>query len=310
MTLFQSFPAHPGLMPKPSAQHRLGEKPASPDDIPVVPPVSQTCRLLLDRLLPAAPERERSGLAAMLVDRLAERVVACRIAMIRTTLGRLSPRLSARLEDDPDGLQAVVAALAASLAPAAAMVLLRDDGMAPAALLSAPTVAAREAALDVLAEATALDALDLACRDLCRQRLVAAIDQLPLDHNERVELRRDMAALDLPAAKPVPQHHDADEVSLVAALQRGDHSAAILLLAAASLIPVESIQTAIALRSRRGLVSLAWKAGFSMRAAVLLQSELAGIAPERVLTAMADGSCPLSRNEMVWQIGFLARKLN
>ena len=54
MTLFQSFPAHPGLMPKPSAQHRLGEKPTSPDDAPVLPDVSQTCRLLLDRLLPAA----------------------------------------------------------------------------------------------------------------------------------------------------------------------------------------------------------------------------------------------------------------
>ena len=64
---------------------------------------------------------------------------------------------------------------------------------------------------------------------------------------------------------------------------------------------------ASSLRSAKGLVSLVWKAGFTMRVAVALQILLARLAPDTVLTAGPGGSFPLAVEEMRWQLEFLSR---
>jgi hypothetical protein len=52
-------------------------------------------------------------------------------------------------------------------------------------------------------------------------------------------------------------------------------------------------------------VSLLWKAGFTMRAAVPVQLLLGRLAPNATLHATADGGFPLAVDEMRWQIDFL-----
>jgi hypothetical protein len=55
------------------------------------------------------------------------------------------------------------------------------------------------------------------------------------------------------------------------------------------------------------MVSLTWKAGFSMRAAGAMQSLLARLAPDAIMTAGPGGGFPLSIEEMGWQVDFLRR---
>ena len=97
------------------------------------------------------------------------------------------------------------------------------------------------------------------------------------------------------------------EETLLAAARRGEarYSAALLALAAGT--PVSVVDRASSLRSAKGLVSLVWKAGFTMRAAVPLQTLLARLAPDAVLTPGPGGSFPLAVEEMRWQLDFLSR---
>jgi uncharacterized protein (DUF2336 family) len=97
------------------------------------------------------------------------------------------------------------------------------------------------------------------------------------------------------------------EDALLNAAQQGDVPLASALLAVAASMPLSVVERAASLRSAKGIVSLAWRAGFSMRAAVALQSVVARLAPDAILSAAPGGSFPLAPDEMRWQIDFLAR---
>ena len=273
---------------------------------------SQPCAALLDALLPGLDPTERRTLDVMLADLLTARLREAWRTLLdaHQPLCRLLPEPDMVLDDE-----AALASLAASLGPSITMSLLAAEGalqrpVVLAAALSHPAPGPRETALDALLLAPPSAELDLACRRVCVGQLVAALDRLPATDGTRPDWRRQFEPEPGESGSlPPPRHEDATEAALIAALRRGENRAAIELLAAAALVPVESIDIAIGLRSRRAMVSLAWKAGFSMQAAVLLQSQLAEIACGSVLTATDDGGCPLSRGEMAWQIGFLARKL-
>ena len=94
---------------------------------------------------------------------------------------------------------------------------------------------------------------------------------------------------------------------MLAAARRGETRYSAALLAVAAGMPVSVVDRASSLRSAKGLVSLVWKAGFTMRVAVALQILLARLAPDAVLTAGPDGCFPLAVEEMRWQLEFLAR---
>jgi Uncharacterised protein conserved in bacteria (DUF2336) len=98
-----------------------------------------------------------------------------------------------------------------------------------------------------------------------------------------------------------------DEEALIYAAQRGDARLATAMLAVASNVGVSVVERAATLRSSKGLVSLVWKAGFSMRAAIPLQALLARLGPEAILRPTSTGGFPLAADEMRWQIEFLAR---
>jgi uncharacterized protein (DUF2336 family) len=98
-----------------------------------------------------------------------------------------------------------------------------------------------------------------------------------------------------------------NEDALIGAVKRGEVRLATAILAVAADVPLPVVERATTLRSAKGLVSLIWKAGFSMNVAGPLQTLLARLAPETILRATPSGSFPLAVEEMRWQIDFLAR---
>ena len=95
------------------------------------------------------------------------------------------------------------------------------------------------------------------------------------------------------------------EAELLAALRLGENRRASALLAVAASVSLEIVDRAVSLRSAKALVSLAWKAGFTMQAAVPVQRMLGQIAPGSVLRPTSAGQSPLGQDEMVWQLDFL-----
>jgi hypothetical protein len=57
-------------------------------------------------------------------------------------------------------------------------------------------------------------------------------------------------------------------------------------------MPASVVDRAATLRSAKGLVSLAWKAGFTMRSGMAVQSVLARLAPDTILMPGPGGGFP------------------
>ncbi len=108
-------------------------------------------------------------------------------------------------------------------------------------------------------------------------------------------------------AQAMQQSGKLTEETLLRAAQRGEARLASALLALAADMPFSAAERAASLRSAKGLISLCWKAGFSMRVAGPLQSLLCRIPPGEVLGAGTGGNFPLAPSEMRWQLEFLGR---
>jgi uncharacterized protein (DUF2336 family) len=98
-----------------------------------------------------------------------------------------------------------------------------------------------------------------------------------------------------------------DEAAVLAAAGDGDMVLTTALLTVAAGVPLSVVERAASLRSAKGLVSLAWRAGFTMRAAVALQPLLGRLGPDATLASGPGGSFPLAIEEMRWQLDFLGR---
>ncbi len=119
---------------------------------------------------------------------------------------------------------------------------------------------------------------------------------------------RDMTAEEaLTEAQRLASRGILDEAKLLEAVQRGESRFVASLLAVAANLPVSVVDRASTLRSAKGMVSLVWKAGYSMRAAVAVQTLLARLAPDDVLHPGPADNFPLAIEEMRWQLDFLAR---
>jgi uncharacterized protein (DUF2336 family) len=94
---------------------------------------------------------------------------------------------------------------------------------------------------------------------------------------------------------------------ILKAAHEGNAPRCIALLAVAADVPAALITRACRLRHPKGLVSLVWKAGFSMRVAQSLQTLLCQVSPAALLREGPGGSFPLGSDEMRWQIEFLGR---
>lgn len=257
---------------------------------------------------------------------------------------RLSPLLTqedllALIERRPNpGTTAAVARRAALPEAVCDAIAATADTEAITALLENRSAAIRETTLDMLVE-RAVDHeawhAPLVRRPMLSARATTALaeivttqllDELTSRANLAPEIAaelRDRLAQRLKpaataAARPDPEQalRDAealfaegrlDEAALLAAVHRGEAAAATALLAVAADVAVSVVERAATLRSAKGLVSLVWKAGFSMQAAGPVQVLLARLSPTVALRASAGGAFPLAVEEMRWQLDFLRR---
>ena len=214
------------------------------------------------------------------------------------------------------------------------------DSAAIRTLLCNRTAQIREATLDALI-ATAADHVEwhepLVHRPSLSARAARALADIVATNlfevlSERSDLPQALAedlhnrlTRQLDAAAPAPPHGDLtmaealakvhdlveagrlDEEAAMDAARRGDQKFAAALLAVAAGVPVSVVDRAASLRSAKGLVSLAWKAGFSMRAGGAMQTVLGRLGPDAILPPGPGGGFPLAIEEMRWQLDFLGR---
>jgi uncharacterized protein (DUF2336 family) len=160
-------------------------------------------------------------------------------------------------------------------------------------------------ATHLLAELATRADLAPSLAEALRQRIVA---RLALSDGEQPAPTRDASAdAAMAEARRLAGHGDLDEAALLEAARQGEARYAAALLAVAAGLPVSVVDRAASLRSAKGMVSLVWKAGFTMRAAVALQVLLARLAPDDVLHPGPADNFPLAIEEMRWQVDFLAR---
>jgi uncharacterized protein (DUF2336 family) len=114
-------------------------------------------------------------------------------------------------------------------------------------------------------------------------------------------------AASLAEARLLAARSELTEELVLGAVRRGDVVSSAAQLAVAAGVALSVVERATTLRSGKALVSLVWKAGFSMRAAVALQGLLGRLPPDAILTPGQDGKFPLAVEEMRWQLDFLSR---
>jgi Uncharacterised protein conserved in bacteria (DUF2336) len=137
-----------------------------------------------------------------------------------------------------------------------------------------------------------------------RHRLGTRTSDPPADGNCEAKLTSERAYAEAQAAAA---DGTLSEDAVLRAAQRGEARLASAMLAVATGVPLSVVERAVSLRSAKGLVSLCWKAGFSMRVAGPLQSLLARIPPPSILPPGPNGIFPLATEEMRWQLEFLDR---
>jgi len=258
---------------------------------------------------------------------------------------RLSPQLTdadllALLNDAPSAATATMVARRAGLSETLSDAIVTGaDNAAIAALLDNPSSAIREETLDSLIaraaahvewheplvrrphlSAHAARALADIVADHLLDQLARRADLPSAIHVElRWRLAGQLGKAVRPASDPDPEEALAEanallaerrltEDALLAAAQHGERNRCAAMLAAAAGVPLSSVNRAALLRSARGVVSLLWKAGFSMRAAAPLQLLLARLPPSAVALHANTRDFPLGVEEMRWQIDFLGRK--
>jgi uncharacterized protein (DUF2336 family) len=97
-----------------------------------------------------------------------------------------------------------------------------------------------------------------------------------------------------------------DETAVTKALGKGDRGFVIAALALASGLSRPAVQKVVSMASAKGIVAVAWRAGFSMGLAEQLQLRLGRIAPDAVMRAGNRGGYPMTDEELDWQIEFFA----
>lgn len=145
--------------------------------------------------------------------------------------------------------------------------------------------------------------LDPAVGEELRARLATRLTEraAPVKHMERTQEQA------MTEARALDSEGRLTEGVVLQAARDGEIRLAAALLAVAAGVPITVVERAATLRSAKGMVSLAWKAGFSMRVAGAMQTLLARLAPSAVLPTGPGDSFPLAVEEMRWQLDFLGR---
>lgn len=94
-----------------------------------------------------------------------------------------------------------------------------------------------------------------------------------------------------------------DEVVIEAATLR-QRSAVIRALALASGVRMADIGHILSAGSGRGIAALCWKAGFSMRTALAVETHIANLSKDALVLPRAGTDYPMDEDEMLWQLQY------
>jgi len=211
-------------------------------------------------------------------------------------------------------------------APVADAIVARDDEAAITALLRNRSAQIREETLDALvarAEGVTAWHEPLVRRPSLSARAMRRLSEFVADSLIEVLAERDdidpetatrlrravrgrlgegaaasVTALD--RARDFASQGKLDTEAVMGALASGDRAFVMAALAVLSGMKLEAVHKIVSLKSAKGLVALAWKAGLPAGQAVQLQLRLARIAPSAVFAAA------LSEAEMRWQLDYFA----
>ncbi|HYB09720.1 MAG TPA: DUF2336 domain-containing protein [Alphaproteobacteria bacterium] len=95
-----------------------------------------------------------------------------------------------------------------------------------------------------------------------------------------------------------------NEDAVAGAVAQRDRPFVAASLALKTKLPFAVVDKIIAISSAKGITALVWKAGFTMRLSVQLQTRLAGILPNKAIYARDGVGFPLTEDEMRWQLEF------
>ena len=289
---------------------------------------------MLTALAEDAAVRVRAALADVLKDLPeAPRAIIARLAhdasvMVSEPVIRFSPLLTSAdlvalvVAAPSSGTRLAVARRPGIDAAVSDAVVAGGTDDAVLALLNNQSAQLRETTLDALVQRAAAHPdwhEPLVRRPALSARSLTALTHIVADHLLEVlaarsdidpaltlELRARLSASS--EAEPTALAARPTEADLLEAARAGDARRAAMILAIAADLPLPVVRRASTLRSAKGLVSLTWKAGFSMKAGHAMQVLLGRLPPG---TALKPGPCnafPLSVQEMVWQIDFLSGK--
>ncbi len=218
---------------------------------------------------------------------------------------RLSPQLTADdllalLATPPNRATATAVAARAGLnATLCDAVAASADAAAIAALLANHSATIRPATLDALSAARRPDWQALMAD---RPASSASLSEFLVPRKAVRTPTMDEAMWE---ARKLANSGGLDEAALLGAVERGETCMATALLAVAADVSCTMVDRAVTLHNAKALVSLVWRAGFSMKVAVPLQTELAHTPPGSVLRAGPNGAFPLAEEEMCWQVTLL-----
>ncbi|KAF0224090.1 MAG: hypothetical protein FD176_1488 [Rhodospirillaceae bacterium] len=150
-------------------------------------------------------------------------------------------------------------------------------------------------------------------QDLDREAAVAVaavvakrLDEMEATGPERAEARKasDEAAA-LVRARQLREKGQLDESTIDTALAGNDPNFVICALAVLAEMPVSVVRKTVTTQSAKGIIAITWKAGLSVTLAEQLQTKLLRLPAPRILRGR-DGVFPLTGDEMIWQLEFLA----
>ena len=218
---------------------------------------------------------------------------------------RLSPVLTA--EDLADLLSAppnrsapsAVASRQGLTVALADKVVAAGDAAAISALLANHTANIRDATLQALANARRSEWKQLLTD---RPNLPAVLSEF-LTGRKKVRMPTNDEAMW--EARQMANRGELDELALLTALKDGNKRMAAAILAVAAGVPLVAVERAGAVRDLKALVSVVWRAGFSVQATVPVQITLAKATPQTALPIGPRGRFPLPQEDMTWQITML-----
>ncbi len=133
------------------------------------------------------------------------------------------------------------------------------------------------------------------------------VTEITVMTRRRLDLTDTVEKVETPAEKMATllARGDVGDEALCDAIGIRERDLAILILAHLVRADDATVRRILDMRAPKPIIALCWKANLSMRTALVVQKDLAGLAGKDVMLPRGGTDYPLSKDELRWQIDFL-----